>query len=234
MSISAAQLAVRERALQAEPDRLMPYIKAAQTKGVTSRQPKAQAKRWQDEHDYLQKARENLEPMSKMANLSYLGNSLGNENDVETKSGPRQASPLDIPKAEWKSLFEAAKRRLPSYRINYEAKSFQDAHTKTALSEGGFTSGSLPAILDPELTQALPYEPDRLFSHFIQQAAPEASCLSRRRHDRGLRRCRPLPSRVDRQPLSLSVVISQQLTRASQTRERTCCSGHLRIPRRCA
>jgi hypothetical protein len=46
---------------------------------------------------------------------------------------------------EWKGLFEAAKRRLPSYRINYEAKSFQDdARTKTALNEGGFTSGSLP------------------------------------------------------------------------------------------
>lgn len=88
---------------------------------------------------------------------------------AETKAVP---SALNIPTGEYKGLFDAVQRKLPSYRIE----------SKAPFGEGGFTSGSLPPVLMPQLTQQLPYEPDRLFAHFVQMKAPEASSVEWLQH----------------------------------------------------
>ncbi len=85
----------------------------------------------------------------------------------ETKVVNAAASPLSIPQSEYKGLFEAVQKRLPSYSIDFDRVS-----TKAAFGEGSFQSGSLPPILMPQNTLGLPYEPDRLLDHFIQQSAP--------------------------------------------------------------
>ncbi|TPG31756.1 phage major capsid protein [Mycolicibacterium hodleri] len=88
----------------------------------------------------------------------------------------RPASPLDIPVQQYKGLFEAASKRLPSYRVEFDGKPGQPT-VKSPFSTGGFTAGGLPPVLLPELTQALPYEPDRLFEHFISTTAPSAGSV---------------------------------------------------------
>lgn len=111
------------------------------------------------------------------------GGSLGSQpnlSSVGTK-GSAPVSPLHIPTTEYKGLFDAVQRRLPSYRI--DTKGFlSEAGTKAPFSEGSFASGGLPPVLLPQLTQQLPYEPDDLFNHFIQQKAPEASSVEWLQH----------------------------------------------------
>jgi hypothetical protein len=91
----------------------------------------------------------------------------GATSETETKVVNAAASPLHIPASEWRGMFEAVQKRLPSYSI-----SVGDVTTKAPFGEGNFTSGTLPPILLPQNTLQLPYEPDRLLDHFIQQAAP--------------------------------------------------------------
>jgi HK97 family phage major capsid protein len=100
------------------------------------------------------------------------GNSKGHDSLGENKAVGRQPSVLDIPEPEYKSLFDAVQRRQPSHRINSS-----DIGTKAPFGEGSFTSGGLPPILMPQLTQQLPYEPDEIFDHLIQTAAPAASSV---------------------------------------------------------
>ncbi len=135
----------------------------------------ADLRQLQDDYDTLDRDR-------KIAKIGGSAGSLrGYDGSVETKATHAPVSPLHIPTAEYKGLFEAVQRRLPSYRI--DAKNFLgDAGTKAPFGEGSFTSGSLPPVLMPQLTQQLPYETDRLFEHFIQQKAPEASSVEWLQH----------------------------------------------------
>ena len=91
----------------------------------------------------------------------------GSDSFADTKAVGRQPSVLDIPEREYKGLFDAVQKRQPSYRID----------TKAPFGEGSFTSGGLPPVLMPQLTQQLPYEPDDVFDHLIQMAAPQASSV---------------------------------------------------------
>ena len=68
---------------------------------------------------------------------------------AETKAVRGPLSLLQIPDAEYRGLFEAAKKRLPSYRID----------TKGAFAESSFASGNLPPILLPQMSLDSPYEP---------------------------------------------------------------------------
>ena len=80
----------------------------------------------------------------------------------------------DISEGQWHDLYLAAKSRMPSYRVEVGQKSFLDTvNTKAALTEGAF--GGLPPVIRPEYTQPLPYEPDRIFDHFIGAAMDSQS-----------------------------------------------------------
>jgi hypothetical protein len=131
---------------------------------------------WEKEQNYLDEQWANLKAVeathAKMG--GNFGNAAGHDADLETKAVVNPAaSPLSIPASEYKNLFEAVQKRLPSYAIEVDTKGFMDgAVVKGPFGEGSFTSGTLPNILLPQNTLQLPYEPDRLLDHFIQQAAP--------------------------------------------------------------
>jgi HK97 family phage major capsid protein len=101
----------------------------------------------------------------------------GADDDTDTKAvRPDLPSPLSIPVDAYKGLFEATQKRLPSYRVEFGGDKAADG-LKTPFNEGAFASGGLPPVLMPQLTQQLPYEPDRIFGHFIQTAAPQAASV---------------------------------------------------------
>lgn len=113
----------------------------------------------------------------KAMKLSDMGGAKGFEvSSTETANKPAS---LHISEADYRGLYEAVQKRLPSYRI--EAKSI-DAITKDAFGTGDFTSGNLPPALLPQLTAELPYEDDDIFAHFLQEKAPEAHSVEYLRH----------------------------------------------------
>jgi HK97 family phage major capsid protein len=100
------------------------------------------------------------------------------------KSSPKWAppSPLQASHDELKQLYDAACHRAGGFQIEMKTLGAGDGvHTKAAgapITEtgGGFT---LPATIVPGLQLLLPYEPDRLFSHFVgaQMDGPSAAFL---------------------------------------------------------
>lgn len=130
---------------------------------------KADAKQWLQEHEKFEADEVKVKALS----MRGMGNARGYDDSfVENKAMPRQPSILDIPEREFKGLFDAVQRKLPSYRID----------TKSPFGEGDFASGNLPPTLLPQLTQQLPYEPDDIFDHLIQTAAPEARAVEWLQH----------------------------------------------------
>jgi hypothetical protein len=95
----------------------------------------------------------------------------GHAPTVTAKNVSRVASPLNIPVSEYKGMYHAAVKRLPSYRVDID---HADVTVKSPFAESGFTSGTLPPTLLPKLTLDLPYQPDRAFAHFKQMPAPES------------------------------------------------------------
>lgn len=91
---------------------------------------------------------------------------------AENKAVGCAPSPLHISVDDYKSLWEATKKRLPSFRLE----------TKAPFGESNFVSGGLPPALLPQQTLQLPYEPDRPFEHFKVQAAPNASAVEYLQH----------------------------------------------------
>jgi Phage capsid family len=100
------------------------------------------------------------------------GNAAGHGPAAETKAVSRGPSPLNIPASEYRGLYEAALKRLPTYRI--DTAHMSEVSVKAPFAESGFTSGTLPPTLMPGLTLELPYEYDRAFEHFKQMPAPES------------------------------------------------------------
>ena len=99
------------------------------------------------------------------------------------KSQPKWAppSPLHASPDELKQLFDAANHKAGGFQIQLKtvgASGNSDVRTKAAISEtgGGFT---LPSTIQPSLQLLLPYEPDRLFSHFngVTMDGPSAAFL---------------------------------------------------------
>jgi HK97 family phage major capsid protein len=105
---------------------------------------------------------------------------------VKTKGAvPRFKAPsiADATTDQWHAAWEAAQRH-QNYRFEIEptvtTKGGFDSNgvrTKAALSSGSF--GGLPPVIEPGLTQQLPYEPNYLFDSFIQMnmAAPTVEYL---------------------------------------------------------
>ena len=132
---------------------------------------KADAELWLAEHEQFNAEKTGS---ANAAALRGFGNAKGYDcpTTAETKAVRRQPNVLDIPEKEFKGLFDAVQRKLPSYRID----------TKSPFGEGDFASGNLPPTLMPQLTQQLPYEPDDIFDHLIQTAAPEARAVEWLQH----------------------------------------------------
>jgi HK97 family phage major capsid protein len=100
-------------------------------------------------------------------------------NSAETKAINRPVSPLDIPVEQYRGLYEAAVKRLPSYRIDCDK---MDVTTKSPFAETSFTSGTLPPTLMTSLSLDLPYEPNDAFAAFKQLTAPESRAVEYLQH----------------------------------------------------
>ena len=85
-------------------------------------------------------------------------------------------SPLHITDNQLKSMFAAARTRMPSYSVEIGTKGASDWNLgfKSPLAESGIGGGGLPPVILPNAFN-LPYEPDRLFSHFIGGEMPGPS-----------------------------------------------------------
>jgi hypothetical protein len=164
--MNISQIEHRERALKTWGAELHTKVKLIEAKGIKAADKAAainsiapEFREWEAERDNLKRAREvNAAVADKMGYA-----------DSATKAMSPVASPLNVSTAQYKSLFEAARNRLPSYRIECD-----DVSIKSPFVESGFTSGGLPNTLLPGLTLDLPYEPDRAFAHFKQMPAPES------------------------------------------------------------
>ena len=99
------------------------------------------------------------------------------------KSQPKwqPPSPLHADHTELKQLYDAACHRAGGFQIQLKTADTDTIHTKAAGAPivetgGGFT---LPSVISPGLQLLLPYEPDRLFSHFphVNMDGPSAAFL---------------------------------------------------------
>lgn len=176
--LNIGQIEAREKQLKAEAAALDKRLKSAETKGksLDAVDPtfKFDFSKWEAEKDLLKTERKNAEAAAAMNKRmgGNAGNAAGYESEFENKRVGRGPSVLDIPQKEYRGLWEAVQRKLPSYRIE----------TKAPFGESDFTSGGLPPVLMPQLTQELPYQPDDVFDHLIQTAAPAASSVEWLQH----------------------------------------------------
>jgi hypothetical protein len=188
--LNRAQLDARQRALDAQAPILAKRIKATNAKSFDGLDPKMlhDFERWKAEEKVLKNARQQLEGHEAiMAKNGPMGNSRGYEPESTTttnKMVSRAANPLALSELQMRGMFEAVRNRLPSYRIEVDgtAAFAGNVGTKAAFGESDFTSGAFPNILTPQNTLDLPYEPDRLLDHFIQQGAPVGPGVSYLRH----------------------------------------------------
>ena len=177
--MNKAQLEVRQKANNQLGLSIRNDIAELKTKGFSEAQAQtrhnARMDRWFAEQEELDRARKGLDATGAMS--QKMGGSVGTASghdgaDTATKAIGRAPSVLDIPETEWKGLYEAVKRKLPTYCIDTS-----DVTTKTPFGESNFTSGTLPPVLMPHLQLDLPYEIDDAFSHFKQLAAPAARAV---------------------------------------------------------
>ncbi len=150
-------------------------VKKGYTKDQAYDRYEAKAVAWWEEQETLNREKERFETsdnfVKKMGGNPGGQAGFGPQSENKSMTG-RTPSLFDIPAKEYKGLFEAVQKRLPSYRID----------TKAAFAETGFQSGSLPPILLPWASLDEPYEPDRAFSHFKQLTAPEARAVEYMQH----------------------------------------------------
>ena len=160
----------RDREIKARAAELKTRFKTVEAKGF----PSAECSKLHKDLETLQEDSERLKWDRSRADIKGLGYGNAAGHDIETTEGKaigRQPTVLDIPEREYKGLWDALQRKQP-YRIE----------TKAPFGEGDFSSGGLPPILMPQLTQQLPYEPDDVFDHLIQTAAPAASSVEWLQH----------------------------------------------------
>jgi HK97 family phage major capsid protein len=162
-------IAARQRANDELGDWLLSRFAELQTKGFSKNEAidklRNKIDQWSAENDLINDRIESDERFVKKMGGNPGGQSGVKTATVETKARGVTPSPLTFSEAQYRGLFEAVKHSQP-FRLEAETK------TSTAFGEGSFTSGTLPPILLPQNTLELPYEPDRLLDHFIQQAAP--------------------------------------------------------------
>jgi HK97 family phage major capsid protein len=161
--VNISQIEKRENELRAQAGQIQARFKDFEAKGSPEWMGKSidrDMADWKTEWNLVAAERKKYEN-----GQEFINKMAGNAGSLaETKAVP---SVMNIPTEEFKGLFDAVQRKLPSFRVE----------SKAPFGEGSFTSGSLPPVLLPQLTQQLPYEPDDLFAHLIQMKAPEASSV---------------------------------------------------------
>ena len=126
------------------------------------------------EADTLQAKLKTLEKVDSMSHMSDMYPSAPTTASKGARWNP--PSPLHITDAQMKSLFSAARTRMPSYSVEIGTKGAGDWNMgfKSPLSEGGIGGGGLPPVILPNAFN-LPYENDRIFSHFVGSEMPGPS-----------------------------------------------------------
>ena len=184
MSMSLAQIESREKTLGEEAKRIIARDQDCVAKGnpdVTRKAVDKEIDAWTDKWEDLAWERKRFEANKWAKVAGSAGNAAGYDGELTTKAVGKTVSPLQIPVSEYRGLYEATKKRLPSYRI--DCSSFADSiSTKAPFAESGFTAGNLPATLLPELSLDLPYEPNRAFAEFKQMMAPESRAVEYLQH----------------------------------------------------
>ena len=184
VQVNKSQIETRQKANNELGIWLRDKIGELKTKGYSEAQAqmqhKAKMNQWFAEQEELDRARKGLDAIDAMS--QKMGGSVGTASghdgaDTATKAIGRSPSVLDVPETEWKGLYEAVKRKLPTYCIDTA-----NITTKAPFGESGFTSGTLPPVLLPHLQLDLPYEIDDAFSHFKQLAAPAARAVEYLQH----------------------------------------------------
>jgi hypothetical protein len=184
MTMTMAQIESREKHLRSTAEQLRERGKECEAKGWPDHLFKPlekDFKKWQTDWEDLAWDRKRVESSKFDPRLANAGNALGYDGEETTKAVTKTVSPLQVPVSEWRGLYEATRKRLPSYRI--DSRSFADSvTTKAPFGESNFTSGNLPPILLPQMTLELPYEPDRAFEHFKQLTTPQARAVEYIQH----------------------------------------------------
>jgi hypothetical protein len=180
------QIAARKSANDRVGATLQKRIHDAQAKGSPEaliRAVESDFKAWKNEHEFL--IAEKAKADGAEAMMRKMGGNFGSALYAGTKSAsntPQLVSPLSVPASAYEGLYEAVQKRLPSFRVEFDGTNTKsmspvNVSTKAPFAETGFSSGGLPPVLMPGLTQSLAYEPDRMFAHFIQTPTPAASSV---------------------------------------------------------
>jgi hypothetical protein len=133
--LNIKQIEAREAQLKTEALGLMARI--AETKSASPGKLGPVLKEyeaWDAEAAFLREERNRLAAAEAHPAAAY-GGDIGKEPIVTTKAVSRVASPLNIPQAEYRGLYEAAVRRT-SYRID---TAHAGVSTKAPFGEGNFT-----------------------------------------------------------------------------------------------
>jgi hypothetical protein len=175
--MNIAHIERRERELKARAEDLSARNKDCEAKGDPAWLTKSIDRDLRElQTEWEQVAAERKQYEAGKAFVNKMGGNPGGQKGfgtAETKAvTAKTVSPLQVPVSEYRGLFEAVNKKLPTYRID----------TKGAFAESAFTSGNLPPELMPHLSLDLPYEPDRAFEHFKQLTAPEARAVEYVQH----------------------------------------------------
>ena len=156
--MNRAQLASLERDLQTRAATLQGQIKLAHTKSaLDSLTP--EFKDWQADKEFFDRERDKLDRAD--AVLAKMRHGADATNSADRW---RPVSPLGVTADAYKGLFMAAKNRLPSFQVEIGGKDFgSEVEFKSPIAGASL----FPAVLQPQLTQQLPYEPNRLFAEFL-------------------------------------------------------------------
>lgn len=168
----------RERRFLAEGRKLRAKIS---TKGyrITSAD-EAALDRLERESEDLKHEREQYDAFAKMTGYESFGDlstdNVGmNENTTKSVGAPK----FGFTEPDMKALYAAIQHRAPSFSITAQDSKIEK---KAAFATGDFASGGLPPELRPDLTAELPYEPDDVFSHFVQLNSPQANSVEYLQH----------------------------------------------------
>jgi hypothetical protein len=159
--MNTAQIAARTRQCDELSVSIQKRLKDAETKGYRSKADmdaiEADVKTWQAETELLKSEKARAKAADDlMGRMRGNGANQAGHDSVQAKAVGRwnPPSPLTLPAQAYAGLYEAAAKRLPSYRVEFSGKDgVSEATVKSPFAEGSFTSGGLPPVLMPQLTQ---------------------------------------------------------------------------------
>jgi hypothetical protein len=121
--MNISQIEKREKALRARAEDLKARGRECEAKGYPDwlyNSIQRDFKEWEVERDEIANERYKYAAGQKFATKmgGNPGGQKGFDGAVETKAVTKTVSPLQVPVSEYRGLYEAVKKRLPSYRID--------------------------------------------------------------------------------------------------------------------